>query len=71
MTELIDAIWQGPFDAHVGWPPAVLQPGDEYQVSEQDLQSTHWRRKTPIALATSSASSASKPAGTTTEGAGS
>ena len=41
---LVDAIWTGPFPAEVG--DRLLQPGDEAQVTERDLESTHWTRKT-------------------------
>lgn len=45
MSELVTAIWEGPFVAEIGWPPRAVQPGDEAQVTEADLESSHWRRK--------------------------
>lgn len=40
---LVDVVWEGPFPAQIGH--VTLQPGDEYQVSEADAESDHWRRK--------------------------
>lgn len=45
MSTLVDAIWEGPFTAEVGWPPHAVAPGGEAQVTEADLASSHWRRK--------------------------
>ena len=43
-SDLIPAIWEGPFPAEVAGM-RTLQPGDEHMVTEADLESSHWRRK--------------------------
>lgn len=40
-SDLVKARWNGPFDAQMG-PGVILQPGDEWEVTSEDLKSGHW-----------------------------
>jgi hypothetical protein len=45
---LVAVFYEGPFAAEVPLPGGgfkTLLPGDEHEVTEEDLKSTHWRRK--------------------------
>jgi hypothetical protein len=40
-SDLVKARWNGPFDAQLG-VGEVLKPGEEYEVTPEDLKSSHW-----------------------------
>jgi hypothetical protein len=40
-SDLVKARWNGPFDAQLG-VGEVLKPGDEHEVTPEDLKSSHW-----------------------------
>jgi hypothetical protein len=40
-SNLVKARWVGPFDAQISGK-VTLTPGDEYEVSPDDLKSGHW-----------------------------
>jgi hypothetical protein len=61
-TDLIPAIWQGPYPGELANGQTVA-PGSEALVTEHDLRSSHWQRKPKTRAAKT------EPAAATTEGA--
>lgn len=47
--EQLIGIWRGPFIGHTV-TGGTLHPGEQYPVTEEDLQSGHWERVSPPQL---------------------